>query len=492
MRFAFLLTAIGLLFMASAAQANPDAATRRNQAFNILTYGAVEGGETLNTEAIQKAIDDCNQAGGGQVVIPAGKFLTGTIVLKSNVELHLQQDAVLLGSFDLKDYPVKLVKYRSYTDQYTDKSLIFAEEQENISITGSGMINFQGEKFPPSPRRNWYKTTPFGIRVTSCKNVTVTGVTLRNSAMWMQLYLNCDGVHIEGITVWNHARRCNDGIDIDSTRNVKILNCKIDTLDDGICLKSTGPDPTENVLVSHCVVSSRCNALKTGTESTGGFKNIRFTNCKIVPSKGEMHVRGHEEKGIGGVCIGAVDGGVCEDITVDNITIEGTLAPLFLRLGQRNRRYHPDVEILKDSTMKNITFSNITVTGGTHNWGCAFIGLTGNPIKGLKLSNITIESPGGGTKEEAERVVPEKVRPYPQATWWGKMPAYGFFIRNVDDVQIDNVRFTTIQKDERPAFILDEVHGSVVRNIETESATGTPLVTVRENCTGIDLGKNTL
>ncbi len=490
MRFAFLLTAIGLLFMASAAQANSDAATRRNQAFNILTYGAVEGGGTLNTEAIQKAIDECNQAGGGQVVIPAGKFLTGTIVLKSNVELHLQQDAVLLGSFDLKDYPVKLVKYRSYTDEYTDKSLIFAEEQENISITGSGMINFQGEKFPPSPRRNWYKTTPFGIRVTSCKNVTVTGVTLRNSAMWMQLYLNCDGVHIEGITVWNHARRCNDGIDIDSTRNVKILNCKIDALDDGICLKSTGPDPTENVLVSGCVVSSRCNALKTGTESTGGFKNIRFTNCKIVPSKGDMHVRGHQEKGIGGVCIGAVDGGVCEDITVDNITIEGTLAPLFLRLGQRNRRYHPDVEILKDSTMKNITFSNITVTGGTHNWGCAFIGLTGNPIKGLKLSNITIESPGGGTKEEAERVVPEKVRPYPQATWWGKMPAYGFFIRNVDDVQIDNVRFTTIQKDERPAFILDEVHDAVFRNIETKSATGTPLVTVRENCTGIDRGKN--
>ena len=129
MRFAFLLTAIGLLFMASAVQANPDEATRRNQAFNILTYGAVEGGGTLNTEAIQKAIDECNQAGGGQVVIPAGKFLTGTIVLKSNVELHLQQDAVLLGSFDLKDYPVKLVKYRSYTDKYTDKSLIFAEEQ---------------------------------------------------------------------------------------------------------------------------------------------------------------------------------------------------------------------------------------------------------------------------------------------------------------------------------------------------------------------------
>jgi polygalacturonase len=306
--------------------------------------------------------------------------------------------------------------------------------------------------------------------------------------MWMQLYLHCDGVHVEGITVWNHARRCNDGIDIDSTRNVKILNCKIDALDDGICMKSTGPDPTENVLVSNCVVSSRCNALKTGTESTGGFKNIRFTNCKVVPSKGTMHVRGHEEKGIGGVCIGAVDGGVCESITVDNITIEGTLAPLFVRLGKRNRRYHPDVEILKDGTMKNISFSNITVTGGTHDYGCAFLGLPGNPIKGLKLSNITIESPGGGTKKDVELVIPEKAGAYPQATYWGKLPAYGFFVRNVDDVEIDNVRFTTIQKDERPAFVLEEVHGSVVRDIETKSATGTPLVTVRENCTGIDLG----
>jgi polygalacturonase len=457
---------------------------------NIESNGAASDGKTLCTAAIQKTIDDCNQAGGGQVVIPAGKFLTGTIVLKSNVELHLQKDAVLLGSFDLKDYPVKLVKYRSYTDKYTDKSLIFAEDQENISITGSGTINFQGEKFPPSPRKNWYKTTPFGIRVTSCKNVRVTGVTLMSSAMWMQLYLNCDGVHVEGITVWNHARRCNDGIDIDSTRNVKILNCKIDTLDDGICMKSTGPDPTENVVVSNCVVSSRCNALKTGTESTGGFKNILFTHCKIVPSKGEMHMRGHEEKGIGGVCIGCVDGGVMENITVDNITIEGTLAPLFLRLGQRNRRYHPDVEIVKDSTMKNITFSNITATGGSHNWGCAFIGLTGNPIKGLKLSNINIESPGGGTKEEAERVVPDKVRPYPQATWWGKMPAYGFFIRNVDDVQIDNVRFTTIQKDERPAFVLDEVYGAVARGIHTENGANTPIFRVKENCKDIDLSEN--
>ena len=454
---------------------------------NIESKGAVSDGKTLCTTAIQNAIDECNKVGGGRVVIPAGNFLTGTIVLKSNVELHLQKDAVLLGSFDLKDYPVKLVKYRSYTDKYTDKSLIFAEEQENISITGSGTINFQGEKFPAGPRRNWYKTTPFGIRVTSCKNVTVTDVTLMSSAMWMQLYLNCDGVYIEGITVFNHVMRCNDGIDIDSTRNVKILNCKIDALDDGICMKSTGPDPTENVVISNCVVSSRCNALKTGTESTGGFKNILFTHCKIVPSKGKMHVRGHEEKGIGGVCIGCVDGGVCEDITVDNITIEGTLAPLYLRLGQRNRRYHPDVAIEKDSTMKNITFSNITATGGTHNWGCAFLGLTGNRIKGLKLSNITIESPGGGTQEEAERVVPDKVRPYPQATWWGKMPAYGFFIRNVDDVEIDNVRFTTAQKDARPAFILDEVHGAVVRDIETKSATGSPLVIVRENCTGIGL-----
>jgi polygalacturonase len=166
-----------------------------------------------NTKPIQAAIDACAKAGGGTVYFPAGTYLSGTIVLKSHVTLHLDSGAALLGSKNLEDYPAHIPALRSYTDTYTDKSLVYAEDVENIAITGHGVIDGQGAAF-----HGPYKVRPYLMRFVSCRNVSVDGVTIKDSPMWVQHYLACDDVTIRGITVHSRVNGNNDGIDIDGCR----------------------------------------------------------------------------------------------------------------------------------------------------------------------------------------------------------------------------------------------------------------------------------
>ncbi|MBN2130332.1 MAG: hypothetical protein JW741_12590, partial [Sedimentisphaerales bacterium] len=202
--------------------------------YDVRDYGANPNGQRRCTEAIQKAIDACAADGGGTVYLPPGTFLSGTLTFKSDVTLRLAAGCTLLGSTDLRDYPVTVPKYRSYTDNYTDKSLIYAENVERIAITGRGVIDGRGAAF-----KGPYKVRPYLMRFIECRDVTVEGVTIRNSPMWVQHYLACDDVRITGVTVKSHVNHNNDGIDIDSCRRVVISGCNIDSGDDAIVLKST-------------------------------------------------------------------------------------------------------------------------------------------------------------------------------------------------------------------------------------------------------------
>ena len=168
---------------------------------------------------IQKSIDDCAARGGGTVSLPPGHYRSGTIVLRSNVTLHLEAGAVLSGSTDLADYPSHIPAFRSFTDTYTEKSLIYAENVEDIAIEGRGLIDGQGAAF-----QGPYKVRPYMIRIIQCRNVSVTGVTMKDSPMWVQHYLACDGVLIDGITVLSKCNANNDGIDIDGCQRVRILS----------------------------------------------------------------------------------------------------------------------------------------------------------------------------------------------------------------------------------------------------------------------------
>lgn len=422
---------------------------------SITDYGAVGDGVANNTPAIQQAVDDCHKAGGGRVIIPEGKFLSGTIILKDHVELYLAKDAILLASTNHVDFPTFNPEYRSHKDINGFHSLIYAEKATDIAITGQGTIDGQGKQQRPRQGKQ-YQSDRDGrcrnILLISCKKIQIDGITIRNSGTWNQHYLNCENVTVDQITVHNHSNRNNDGIDIDGCRKFKLTNSIFDSDDDAICLKSTGPAACENVLVSNCVASSHCNAIKTGTESTGGFKNIIITDCSVKPSANKHIVFGRKE-GITGITIGCVDGGDCTNITINNITIEGTLVPIFVRLGKRNRSHTDGAKVTKDSTMHDITIRNITAKN-CGDWGCAILGLPDNPIENLELSNIRITFPGGGTKEDSARIIEEKLSGYPQPTTWGKLPAYGFFIRNTRNVTMKDIELKTKKPDAREPVVL--------------------------------------
>ena len=306
--------------------------------FNILDFGAVNDGKTINTIAIQKAIDVCASKGGGTVYFPAGKYISGTLFLKSHITLNLGPGAILEGSNNLNDYPVTISQIRSYTDNYTDKSLIYGEGLEYIGITGHGIIDGNGESFQVSDDlvkkslSDSYKARPYIIRIINCKNVIVKEITLKNSPMWVQHYMYCQNVLIEGITVNSRVNHNNDGIDIDACDNVRISDCNITSGDDAIVIKSTLDKPCKNINITNSTLSSNCNAFKLGTESNGDFQNINLSNCTIYDTR------------LAGIALEMVDGGSLNNVSVSDVNMDNVGCAVFIRLGNRARPFKADME----------------------------------------------------------------------------------------------------------------------------------------------------
>jgi polygalacturonase len=332
--------------------------------------GARGDGRSLDTAAIQRAIDDCHASGGGTVWFPTGTFLTGTIHLRSNVTLHLTPGAVLLGSPAMKDYPIK--------------HLIYAKGAENIAIEGRGTIDGNGRAFyddklkPIQPR-----PSPF-IEIWDSRRVRIENITIVRGPGWTIHPKNCDGVIIRGISLLNELTLVNtDGINIDSSRNVIISDCHIEAGDDCIVLKTTkrgdGPvQPIENVVVTNCILVSAASALKLGTESHADFRHVLFSNCVIRNSRT-------------GIALLAKDGGTMEDVRFSNIVMttapkwgQGLEWPIVVDVERRN-----DQSAL--SRMRDIAFSDITV----YSKGRIMAqGLPESPIEGLSFRNLTLRVTG--------------------------------------------------------------------------------------------------
>ena len=449
---------------------------------NIATCGATQGGQTLCTKIIQQAVDTCSSKGGGRVIIPAGTWLSGTIVMKDNVELHLAEGATLLGSTKHADYPTFNPEYRSHKDINGLHALIYAEKAENIAITGSGTIDGQGKKQKPREGKQFKSDRdgrPRNILFISCKNILIQGITMKNSGVWNQHYLNCEDLLVEDIEVYNHSNRNNDGIDIDGCRRFILRNSIIDSDDDAICLKSTGAAACEYITVSNCISSSHCNAIKTGTESTGGFKHVNITDITVKPCADSKVVYG-QASGITAITVGCVDGGICEDINISDIRIQGTSVPIFVRLGKRNRAHTPGAEVKKDSIMKDITISNVTASD-CGDWGCAILGLPGNPIKNLTLENIQITFAGGGSEEDSKRQIKEGLKSYPQPTSWGKLPVYGFFFRNAHGINMKNIDIKVAKKDVRSPIWMENVNGATLSNVKGNGTAVKPDQIIKKN-----------
>jgi Glycosyl hydrolases family 28 len=336
--------------------------------FDVRTYGAIGDGRTLDTAAIQKAIDAAG-AHGGTVLFPAGRFLSGTITLRSNVTLHLSPGAVLLGSTRMADY--------------NPKHLIYAKGVENIAIEGSGTIDGQGDSFLDKDLKPLPRPSPL-IEIWDSHNIRIQDIAIRRAPAWALHPKNCDGVRIRGIELLNNLRAINtDGIDIDSSRNVTVSDSHIEAGDDCIVLKTTNRgeapvQPTENVAVTNCVLVSAASALKLGTESHGDFRHCVFSNCVIRDSRT-------------GIALLAMDGGTMEDIRFQNIVMttlpkwgQGVEWPIAIEVDKRTA----DSRL---SHIRDVAFSDITV----YTKGRVLVqGLPESIIENLSFRNILMRMTG--------------------------------------------------------------------------------------------------
>ena len=444
----------------------------------IENYGAISGGKTLNTEAIQKTIDIASANNGGKVIIPKGDYLTGTIEMKSNVELYLDNEARLLGSTNPSDYYKLEMKGRPESIKKDDNSqmaLIVAYKADNISISGKGTIDGQGRALalkidslhhagvvvdPHYWGRPNERMRPKLIRLSTCNNVSLSKATFRNSACWGLSFELCENLVIDGITIFNRAYWNNDGIDISDSKNVKVINCDINSADDGICLKSYYPGyANDSIYIANCTIRTSASAIKFGTASFGGFKNVTIENIKIFDTFRSS------------IAIESVDGGIIENIKVSNIVAKNTGNAIFIRLGHRAGAKPGIVKNIHIKDMKvEVPFGrpdlnyDLRVGTGHHNIiPSSITGIPGHNVENVLLENIEITYPGRASKGQSyfglSRLdqFPEKIENYPEFSMFGEVPSWGMYVRHATGIEMKNVTLKLNDHDFRPALIFQNV-----------------------------------
>ncbi len=416
--------------------------------FSVLDFGANPDGKTLTTEAIQKSVDECTATGGGTVTVPAGVYLTNTIFLKSNVNLHIQKGATFLGG----------------TNRTAFKgAVVFADSIQNAAITGLGIIDGQGSKqyfSKPGPRHH-------DIFLLKCKNITVMDVTLINSPTWVFRIRECNGVMVRGIRIYSFSNENNDGIDIEG-KNITISDCMVDCDDDAVCLKSENPKYlVENIAISNCIIASNCNAIKFGTAGDCGFRNISISNCTIRrPSEAANRKWSKIIQGVSsdttvlaGIALEAIDGGIMDQVVISNITMTGIQTPVFIKLGCRKN----------GSSLKNVLISNITATDESIITN-SITGIPSSYAENVILKDFIFNCKGTGTEVEALASVPERANAGPDNRMFGySLPAYGMYVRHVKGLVLENFRFNLRAPDVRPAIVLDDCHNIRVNNFSVDN-----------------------
>jgi polygalacturonase len=454
--------------------------------FDIRTYGAVGDGKTLDTAAINHAIEAAAAAGGGTVYFPGGTWLSFSIRLKSNVELYLAQGAVLLaadsplpgqttgyngGTYDAAEPKTSYDQYQDYGHNHWHNSLLWGEDLHDIAITGPGLIHGKGL----SNGRDWVpEVVPFkaeqagvgnkAIALKNCRNVIFRDFSILKGGHFGLLLTGVDNLTIDNLKIDTDR----DGMDIDCCRNVRVSNCTVNSpWDDGICPKSSFAlgyaRATENVTITNCYVTGcyeigsvidgtwkkfpegsqryRTGRIKCGTESNGGFKNITISNCVF--------------EGCEGLALESEDGALIEDITITNITMRDNVsAPLFFRLGSRLRGPKASTQI---GDFRRVLVNNLVSSNGGSSICSILSGIPAKSLEDISLSNIFIEHKGGAAAGRALIRPPENEDKYPDPDMFGPMPSQGFFLRHIRNLAMSHIEVRPIKADARPSFYLDDV-----------------------------------
>lgn len=451
-----------------------------SQTCNIKDFGAKTDSTFLNTKAIQSAIDKCHSNGGGEVIVPAGKFYTGTIFLKSNVYLHLSSGGVLQGSYNAADYPEhnisKAQKFGTITHNglyvQTMRAIVIADNMHNIGIKGDGAIRGAGDGAAYQLGIN-VDGKPKNIFFIRCSDVLLKGISVLNAAQVTVSISGCERVNIDGIFIQSLTNWNCDGLDIDA-KDVTVSNCKIDSEDDALCFKSEYLNKfCENITVTNCTISSICNGIKWGTGSRTGFRNFTVSNCVI--KKGSFNGYRHfvmtpdvvyqpDSNSVNsGIVILGVDGGIVENINISNIVMTDVLTPIVIRIGRRF--VNPDK---RPSLLRHIRIQNI-IAESRSIIPCVIAGLIDSPVEDVHLSNIRIMIPVSVALDSFKTfptIIPENEKSYPENRMFGKkLPGSGFYIRHAKGLYFNEVSIIFKEKDERPAFYLDDVKGIRLRSV---------------------------
>lgn len=425
-----------------------------NAQYNVKTFGAKGDGVTLDTRSIQHAIDKAYENKGGVVNVSSGTYLIGTLILKDNIELHLEPGATLLGSSNYKDYTAVNQKFESRTkDLYAKYFMIFAEGAKNISITGSGIIYGNGLKHFQETRPQ--NLRPYMIRLVNCDNVIIRDVHLLESANWTLHILGCRDVNISGIDIETNGEGNRDGLDIDACQRVSVSNSIFSTTDDAIVMKATTDILCQDIAITNCMLRSQGSAIKTGTESNGGFKNITVSNCVIkdIP----VHA---------GIELMTVDGGMMQNILLENITMENVATPFFIRLGIRARPYRTGQYVSRVDDVRDIYLNNISVINAK--LPSSIIGLHSKKIRNITINNYTVRY--AATQEAiAYNKIPFEEFDYPAAMMFSKLPAYGLYCRSVEGLHLQNINMYSTENEKRSALTFDRVNNLELFSVKAEA-----------------------
>jgi len=472
--------------------------------FNVRDFGATGNGKTLDSPAINKTIEAAVAGGGGTVRVPAGTYLSGSIHLQSNIHLLIDAGATILGA------PQELDAYdeaEAFTNQlYHDdgghyffrNSLIWGVNLTNVSITGQGTIN-GGGLLRNSPVLDqlvgFHNSQPLApgnappvragnkaIALKLCRHVLVRDVTIIHGGHFGILATGCDNLTVDNVTIDTQR----DGMDIDCCRNTMVSNCRVNSPgDDGICLKSTYAlgevRLTENLTIVNCQVSGFTEGtlldgtmtgkggtgrIKFGTESTGGFRNCTIANCTFRNCRG--------------LALEEVDGGILENITVNNLTMMAVRdCAIYLTTGKRNRT------VATPSRARNILISNVIADGVDKLSGIQIMGLPEQPIEGVRLENIRLVNQGGGSAQDAVNTPRELGTGYPEPSKLGTMPAYGIFARHVKGLELANINVSFEKSDLRPAAAFTDIDGLEIDNFKPQLAEGVKAAVFAADVKGI-------